>query len=64
MQQVNLLTEDLKPHVEPLTLGQLAVGWSAVAGLLLLVSAWQGLEPTSAGEPYHTAGGLFWGPVK
>lgn len=42
MQQVNLLSEDLEPHVEPLTLGQLAVGWGALVGMLLLVSAWQG----------------------
>jgi len=44
MQQVNLLTEDLRPHVEPLTLRQLAAGWGVVVGVLLLVSAWQGLE--------------------
>jgi len=42
MQQVNLLSEDLEPHVEPLTLRQLAMGWGAVVGVLLLVSAWQG----------------------
>lgn len=43
MQQVNLLTDELKPRLEPLTARQLLIGWGVLAGLLLLVSAWQGL---------------------
>jgi hypothetical protein len=42
MQQVNLLTDELKPKRDPLTLQQLLSTWLALLGLLMLVSVWQG----------------------
>jgi hypothetical protein len=43
MQQVNLLVGELGPKREALTLRQLVVVWSGFAGVLLLISAWQGI---------------------
>ncbi len=41
-QQVNLLTEELKPRIQPLNFTQLMAAWAALVGLLLLVSGGDG----------------------
>ena len=43
-QQVNLLTNDLKPRSEPLTLSQLLAGWGVLGVGLLLLSSWSGVD--------------------
>lgn len=40
MQDVNLLTPDLRPKREVLALRQMLMGWGAFAGVLLLWSGW------------------------
>ncbi|MFK7916069.1 MAG: PilN domain-containing protein [Pseudomonadales bacterium] len=44
MQNVNLLTPDLRPKREVLALRELLFGWAAFAGLLLLWSGWHGWD--------------------
>ena len=44
MQQVNLLTDELRPRREPLTLNQLFMLWVGFAVILLLVSSWSGVD--------------------
>ncbi|MCZ6852375.1 MAG: hypothetical protein O7G86_00525, partial [Gammaproteobacteria bacterium] len=41
-QQVILLTEELKPSIQPLNFTQLMAAWAALVGLLLLVSGGDG----------------------
>ena len=41
-QQVNLLTDDLKPKRDPLSLGQLLSLWGAFAAVLVVFSGWGG----------------------
>lgn len=43
-QQVNLLTEEVKPRIQPMTFPQLMGAWAAMVGLLLLVSGGDGLS--------------------
>ena len=44
MQQVNLLTTELMPRHEPLTVKQLGLIWLGFTGLLLLASSWSGFD--------------------
>lgn len=44
MQQVNLLSAELMPKRESLTFQQLLLFWGVFAGLLVIVSAWNGYE--------------------
>lgn len=44
MQQVNLLSADLMPRRDPLTLNQLLLLWGAFALLLLTATAWSGFD--------------------
>ena len=41
-QQVNLLSEELKPKVQPMTIGQLMAAWVALVGVLTVVSGGDG----------------------
>lgn len=44
MQQVNLLGDELKRGVEPLTVRQVAIAWVLLSIALVLFSSWQGLH--------------------
>jgi hypothetical protein len=44
MQQVNLLTAELMPRQEPLTVKQLGLIWLGFTGLLLLATTWSGFD--------------------
>ncbi len=44
MQQVNLLTAELMPRHEPLTVKQLGLVWLGFTGLLLLATTWSGFD--------------------
>ena len=37
-QQVNLLGAELKPKIQPMTIGQLLAAWVSLVGVLMLVS--------------------------
>ncbi len=43
-QQVNLFTPELRPRREPLTLGQLLMGWGVFAGVLVLLGSVSGFD--------------------
>jgi Tfp pilus assembly protein PilN len=43
-QQVNLLSDDLRPRREPLTLGQLLAAWALFAGALALLGSVNGFD--------------------
>ncbi len=47
MQQVDLLGDELRPGIEPLTVRQVAVVWGALVVALVLFSTWQGLRAWS-----------------
>lgn len=47
MQQVNLLADEFRPRIEPLTARQLLVAWGGLVAVLAVVSAWQGLHAWS-----------------
>lgn len=44
MQQVNLLSDELRPRSEPLAASQFLLLWAGFAVLLGVVSAWQGMS--------------------
>ncbi len=59
MQQVNLLTEDLRPRLEPLAASQFLLVWAGFAVVLALTSVWQGVSLWSLhGEKATTAEAL------
>lgn len=43
-QQINLLTDELKPRREPFTVNQLLAAWGGFAVVLLAISAWSGAD--------------------